>query len=83
MDPLLPDVLVFPPRADLHDHPLAQNGSLVLQVMQNTIIPRHTDAEIHGKTHRILLRGSSEIFLCSLYVCPHRSSSSLLLVCLT
>ena len=32
VDPLLPDVLVLPPRADLHDHPLVQNGSLILQV---------------------------------------------------
>ena len=32
VDPLLPDVLVFPPRADLHDHPLVKNGSLILQV---------------------------------------------------
>ena len=33
MDSLLPDVLVFPQRADLHDHPLVKNGSLILQVI--------------------------------------------------
>lgn len=38
VDPLLPDVLVFPPRADLHDHPLVQNGSLILQVMRMTVL---------------------------------------------
>lgn len=30
-DEHLPDVLCFPPGTDLHDHPLVQNGSLVLQ----------------------------------------------------
>ena len=32
VDPLLPDVLVFPPKTDLHDHPVVQNGRLILQV---------------------------------------------------
>lgn len=30
-DELLPDVLVFPPATDLHDHPLVKTGGLVLQ----------------------------------------------------
>jgi putative methyltransferase len=33
VDPLLPDVLVFPPGTDLHDHPLVQQGLLILQVI--------------------------------------------------
>lgn len=32
VDALLPDVLVFPPGTDLHDHPLVQQGVLILQV---------------------------------------------------
>ena len=32
VDDLLPDVLLFPPSTDLHDHPLVLEGSLVLQV---------------------------------------------------
>lgn len=32
VDELLPDVLVFPPGTDLHDHPLVQEGVLILQV---------------------------------------------------
>jgi putative methyltransferase len=30
-DPVLPEVLLFPPGADLHDHPLVLDGRLVLQ----------------------------------------------------
>ena len=33
VDPLLPDVLVFPPGTDLHDHPLVKEGRLILQVL--------------------------------------------------
>ena len=32
VDPLLPDVLVFAPGVDLHDHPLVRDGCLILQV---------------------------------------------------
>ncbi len=32
VDPLLPDLLAFPPGTDLHDHPLVASGALVLQV---------------------------------------------------
>lgn len=32
VDELLPDLLVFPPGTDLHDHPLVESGVLVLQV---------------------------------------------------
>lgn len=32
VDELLPDVLMFPPGTDLHDHPLVQQGVLILQV---------------------------------------------------
>ncbi|KAF8073135.1 NSUN5 [Scenedesmus sp. PABB004] len=32
VDELLPDLLVFPPGTDLHDHPLVEAGVLVLQV---------------------------------------------------
>lgn len=32
VDPLLPDLLAFPPGTDLHDHPLVAAGALVLQV---------------------------------------------------
>lgn len=32
VDELLPDLLVFPPGTDLHDHPLVTEGVLVLQV---------------------------------------------------
>ena len=31
-DKLLPDVLLFPPGSDLHDHPLVVEGKLLLQV---------------------------------------------------
>jgi hypothetical protein len=31
-DELLPDLLVFPPGTDLHDHPLVTEGVLILQV---------------------------------------------------
>lgn len=32
VDELLPDLLVFPPGTDLHDHPLVEQGVLILQV---------------------------------------------------
>lgn len=32
IDDLLPDLLVFPPGTDLHDHPLVEQGVLILQV---------------------------------------------------
>lgn len=32
VDELLPDLLVFPPGTDLHDHPLVTSGVLILQV---------------------------------------------------
>ena len=32
VDELLPDLLVFPPGTDLHDHPLVTEGVLILQV---------------------------------------------------
>jgi putative methyltransferase len=32
VDGLLPDLLVFPPGTDLHDHPLVEQGELILQV---------------------------------------------------
>lgn len=32
VDGLLPDLLVFPPGTDLHDHPLVEEGVLILQV---------------------------------------------------
>ena len=31
LDPLLPELLVFPAQTDLHDHPLYQAGHLILQ----------------------------------------------------
>ncbi|XP_075420987.1 28S rRNA (cytosine-C(5))-methyltransferase [Tenrec ecaudatus] len=31
LDPLLPELLVFPPHTDLHEHPLYQAGHLILQ----------------------------------------------------
>ena len=31
LDPLLPELLVFPAGTDLHDHPLYQAGHLILQ----------------------------------------------------
>lgn len=31
VDPLLPDLLRFPPGTDLHDHPLVEEGTLILQ----------------------------------------------------
>lgn len=31
LDPLLPELLVFPAHTDLHDHPLYQAGHLILQ----------------------------------------------------
>lgn len=40
VDPHLPDVLVFPPDTDLHDHPLVTNGSLILQ-SKASCIPAH------------------------------------------
>lgn len=38
VDELLPDVLVFPPGTDLHDHPLVQQGVLVLQVSETRLL---------------------------------------------
>ena len=32
LDPLLPDVLLFPAGADLHEHPLVASHCLILQV---------------------------------------------------
>jgi 25S rRNA (cytosine2278-C5)-methyltransferase len=32
VDDLLPDLLLFPPGTDLHDHPMVADGRLVLQV---------------------------------------------------
>ena len=43
MDQLLPDVLLFPPDTDVHDHPLVKNSSLVLQVS----CPRFTDKQLY------------------------------------
>ncbi|KAK9806991.1 hypothetical protein WJX72_009771 [[Myrmecia] bisecta] len=40
VDDLLPDLLVFPPRTDLHAHPLVQNGSWVLQ-SKASCMPAH------------------------------------------
>ena len=53
VDPLLPDILVFPPRADLHDHPLVTNGSLILQVMTQR------DATSQCCTHVKLFAGNT------------------------
>ena len=33
MDALLPDVLLFPPGTDLHDHPLVKDSRLILQAL--------------------------------------------------
>lgn len=40
VDPHLPDVLIFPPNTDLHDHPLVTSGSLILQ-SKASCIPAH------------------------------------------
>lgn len=40
IDDLLPDVLVFPPGTDLHDHPLVQQGVLILQ-SKASCMPAH------------------------------------------
>jgi hypothetical protein len=56
IDPLLPDVLVFPPGTDLHDHPLVQQGVLILQAscqrlllvfLHQMAIPR-SDLQLHA-----------------------------------
>jgi hypothetical protein len=39
-DALLPDVLLFPPGCDLHDHPLVASGALVLQ-SRASCMPAH------------------------------------------
>jgi putative methyltransferase len=40
VDSHLPDLLVFPPNTDLHDHPLVMDGSLILQ-SKASCIPAH------------------------------------------
>mmetsp|Transcript_40301 Transcript_40301/g.89498 ORF Transcript_40301/g.89498 Transcript_40301/m.89498 type:complete len:538 (+) Transcript_40301:127-1740(+) len=40
VDPLLPDVLLFPPGTDLHDHPLVSHGALILQ-SRASCMPAH------------------------------------------
>lgn len=37
-DDMVPDLLVLPPGADLHNHPLVKNGSVLLQVIVLTVI---------------------------------------------
>lgn len=32
---MVPDLLIFPPRTDLHDHPLVKSGSVFLQVQDS------------------------------------------------
>lgn len=81
MDPLLPDVLVFPPRVDLHDHPLVKDGSLILQVIHWCSPTHAADAGCSFCILRELLRqGSSHPFAegggLSLIVIPGLSSSA-------
>ncbi len=40
VDELLPDVLLFPPGTDLHDHPLVTSSRLVLQARLVAIHPQ-------------------------------------------
>ncbi|CAM8961663.1 unnamed protein product [Rhodiola kirilowii] len=37
-DDLVPDLLILPPGSDLHDHPLVENGSLVLQGKASSMV---------------------------------------------
>lgn len=41
-DDTVPDLLVLPPGADLHKHPLVLNGSVFLQVLNLKIYKRKT-----------------------------------------
>ena len=47
LDPLLPDVLLFPPGTDLHAHPLVASGALVLQ-SRASCMPAHALAPAPG-----------------------------------
>ncbi|PRW56905.1 phosphoglucomutase PGM3 isoform B [Chlorella sorokiniana] len=47
VDPLLPDLLAFPPGTDLHDHPLVAAGALVLQ-SKASCMPAHALAPQPG-----------------------------------
>lgn len=47
VDALLPDLLLFPPGTDLHDHPLVQQGSLILQ-SKASCMPAHALAPQPG-----------------------------------
>jgi putative methyltransferase len=38
VDDLLPDLLVFPPGTDLHDHPMVAAGELILQVSTTYVL---------------------------------------------
>ncbi|KAK7093285.1 28S rRNA (cytosine-C(5))-methyltransferase-like [Littorina saxatilis] len=49
LDPLLPDVLVFPPGTDLHDHPLTTAGNIVLQD-RASCLPAHVLNPPQGTT---------------------------------
>jgi 25S rRNA (cytosine2278-C5)-methyltransferase len=40
IDPLVPEVLCFPPGTDLHDHPLVQQGVLILQSKASCLTAR-------------------------------------------
>ena len=44
VDPLLPDVLVFTPKTDLHDHPMVTSGRLILQVSVSRVLLGHIDS---------------------------------------
>jgi hypothetical protein len=48
-DPLIPNLLVFPPRTDLHDHALVKDGRLILQVIPEESF-LHDENEDDGKS---------------------------------
>lgn len=47
VDDLLPDVLLFPPATDLHDHPLVKSSCLILQACLHLLSILRPIAEEH------------------------------------
>ncbi|XP_077247842.1 S-adenosyl-L-methionine-dependent methyltransferases superfamily protein isoform X2 [Tasmannia lanceolata] len=60
-DDIVPDLLVLPSGTDLHDHPLAINGSVFLQVLDACSAPGNKTVHLAA-----LMRGEGKIIACEL-----------------
>ncbi|XP_049377519.1 25S rRNA (cytosine-C(5))-methyltransferase NSUN5 isoform X3 [Solanum stenotomum] len=60
-DAMVPDLLIFPPRTDLHDHPLVKSGSVFLQVIDACAAPGNKTVHLAA-----LMKGNGKIIACEL-----------------